>query len=51
VEVPRKLSSDQERLVKELLSTLQGEGAAEDEGFLAKMFGSDKGRKKGKKRK
>ncbi len=51
VEVPRKLTSDQERLVKELLGTFQGEGAAEDEGFLAKMFGSDKGKKKGKKRK
>jgi len=50
VEVPRKLTSDQERLVKELLAAFQGEGNAEDEGFLAKVFGSDKSKKKGKKR-
>jgi len=48
--VPRKLTSDQERLVKELLAAFQVEGNAEDEGFLAKVFGSDKSKKKGKKR-
>ncbi len=49
VEVPRKLSSEQEELVRELLETMLPEEGSEEEGFFAKVFGSEK--HKGKKKK
>lgn len=48
VAVPRKLSTEQEDLVRQLHATFQPEGE-EETGFLAKVFGSDKGKKKKKK--
>jgi molecular chaperone DnaJ len=50
VAVPRKLSQEQEQLVRQLLQVQAAEGQAPEpeEGFLAKMFGSDKGKKKKK---
>jgi len=49
VAVPSKLSSQEEALVRQLLNpeTASGE-APQEEGFLAKVFGSDKGKKKKK---
>jgi molecular chaperone DnaJ len=44
VEIPKKLSAEQEELVKGLLETMGGGG--EEAGFFAKVFGSDPGRKK-----
>ena len=48
VAVPHKLTGPQEALIRQLLQPA-GEGEApEEEGFLAKVFGSDKGKKKKK---
>ncbi len=49
VQVPTKLNGDQEELVRELLATMQPDGAEEDEGLLAKVFGGGKKDKKKKK--
>ncbi|WP_005033094.1 molecular chaperone DnaJ [Holophaga foetida] len=50
VAVPQKLTPQQEQLVKELLETMISNGQAPEqpEGFLAKVFGSEKNRKKKK---
>jgi molecular chaperone DnaJ len=49
VAVPTRLSSEQEDLVRELLQTMRQDGQApEHEGFLAKVFGSEKNKKKKK---
>jgi len=50
VAVPKKLSARETELVKELLDSQVAdiEGAEADEGFLAKVFGSDKNKKKKK---
>lgn len=48
VAVPKKLSAEQEELVRQLHTTFAPE-AEEETGFLAKVFGSDKGKKKKKK--
>jgi molecular chaperone DnaJ len=49
VAVPHKLSSQEEALVRQLLHPEPADGAApQEEGFLAKVFGSDKGKKKKK---
>jgi molecular chaperone DnaJ len=52
VEVPKKLTSEQSDLIRELQGSFgYGEDReGEEEGFLSKVFGSDKGGKKGKKR-
>jgi molecular chaperone DnaJ len=51
VAVPKKLSSEQEGLVRQLAESFsQNGGAVQEEGFLSKVFGgSDKGKKKKKK--
>jgi len=54
VAVPKSLSAEQRRLVDQLRRSLDGEtetgeGAGEEEGFLAKVFGSEKGGKKKRK--
>ena len=51
VEVPTKLSAGQEELVRQLLDGLVAEGRIPKapEGIFAKVFGSDKGKKKKKK--
>jgi molecular chaperone DnaJ len=48
VEVPQKLSAEQTALVRQLLDAEVANGNAEapSEGFLAKVFGADKGKKK-----
>jgi molecular chaperone DnaJ len=50
VAVPQKLAPEQTELVRQLLVAEQANGtvAAESEGFLAKVFGGDKGRKRKK---
>jgi len=49
VAVPTKLGAEQEELVRQLLATFRADGQApEEEGFLAKVFGSEKGKKKKK---
>ena len=49
VAVPTKLSEEQRSLVRSLMESLGPDGKApEDEGFLAKVFGSEKGKKKKK---
>lgn len=50
VAVPQKLTPNQEQLVKELLETMvsSGEAPEQPEGFLAKVFGSEKSKKKKK---
>jgi len=50
VAVPQKLSAEQTDLVRRLLEdeVTGGEGTEADEGFLAKVFGGDKGKKKKK---
>jgi molecular chaperone DnaJ len=49
VAVPTKLSEEQRSLVRSLMQSLGPDGQApEDEGFLAKVFGSEKGKKKKK---
>jgi len=51
VGIPKKLRPDQETLVRELLASFQEERpATEEEGFLAKMFGSEKNKKSKKRR-
>jgi molecular chaperone DnaJ len=51
VAVPTKLSSQEEALVRQLLEPGGAEGEGDEEGFLAKVFGSsDKGKKNKKKR-
>ncbi|BDU75965.1 molecular chaperone DnaJ [Mesoterricola sediminis] len=51
VAVPTRLSSQEEALVRQLLEgAAVSEEGGEEEGFLAKVFGSDKGKKKKKKR-
>ena len=50
VAVPKSLSAEQRQLVEQLRRSLDGETeAGEEEGFLAKVFGSEKGGKKKKK--
>ena len=50
VAVPKKLSPEQEQLVRQLAASFEGGGAAvTEEGFLAKVFGSDKSKKKKRK--
>ncbi len=47
VAVPKALSAEQRELVDQLRRSLDGEAAhGEDEGFLAKVFGAEKGGKK-----
>jgi len=48
--VPTRVSPGHKELIASLLETPEGDGPAveEDEGFLAKVFGSDKGKKKKK---
>jgi molecular chaperone DnaJ len=50
VAVPTKLSAEQTALVRQLLEVQVADGQApeQEEGFLAKVFGSDKGKKKKK---
>jgi molecular chaperone DnaJ len=50
VAVPTRLSGEQKGLIRQLLDAQVEEGQAPeaDEGFLAKVFGSDKGKKKKK---
>ena len=50
VAVPKKLDADQERLVRELLAAMQAEGSAPEAegGFISKILGSDKKKKKKK---
>ena len=49
VAVPTKLSGEQEELVKSLLQTMRQDGQApENEGFLDKVFGGEKNKKKKK---
>ena len=49
VAVPKSLSTEQRQLVEQLHRSLDGGAApAEEEGFLAKVFGSEKGKKKRK---
>jgi molecular chaperone DnaJ len=50
VAVPTRLSAEQKALIRQLLEAQVEEGQAPeaDEGFLAKVFGSDKGKKKKK---
>jgi molecular chaperone DnaJ len=49
VAVPTKLDAEQEELVRQLLAAFRADGQApEDEGFLAKVFGSEKNKKKKK---
>ena len=50
VAVPQKLSSEQEELVRQLLASFapNGQKHGTDEGFLAKVFGADKTKKKKK---
>jgi molecular chaperone DnaJ len=51
VAVPKSLNAEQRQLVEQLRHSLEGDSVeADEEGFLAKVFGSDKGGKK-KKRK
>jgi DnaJ-class molecular chaperone len=50
VAVPKSLTAEQRQLVEQLRHSLEGDpAAADEEGFLAKVFGSDKGRKKKRK--
>jgi DnaJ-class molecular chaperone len=51
VAIPRSLTAEQRQLVEQLRRSLDGEAAdaeGEEEGFLAKVFGSEKGKKKRK---
>ncbi len=49
VVVPAKLDGEQEDLVRQLLTAMRNDGQApEDQGFLAKVFGSEKSKKKKK---
>ncbi|MCL1893133.1 MAG: molecular chaperone DnaJ [Holophagaceae bacterium] len=51
VNVPKKLSDEQEICVKQLLETmLPSESSSENSGFFSKLLGSDKSNKKKKKR-
>lgn len=50
VEVPKKLTSDQEELVKQLLDTMKPAEDGEEGGFFAKVFGSSEKNKKKKKK-
>lgn len=51
VAVPTKLSGQEEAIIRQLLDgAVEAGEASEEEGFLAKVFGSDKGKKKKKKR-
>jgi hypothetical protein len=48
--VPKSLSAEQRQLVEQLRRSLDGEPVdGEEEGFLAKVFGSEKGGKKKRK--
>ncbi len=50
VAVPKSLTAEQRQLVDQLRRSLEGEAdAGEEEGFLAKVFGSEKGGKKKRK--
>lgn len=50
VAVPKSLTGEQRQLVEQLRRSLDGDpGGEDDEGFLAKVFGSDKGGKKKRK--
>jgi molecular chaperone DnaJ len=50
VAIPKSLTSEQRQLVEQLRRSLDGDTTdGEDEGFLAKVFGSEKGGKKKKK--
>jgi hypothetical protein len=50
VAVPKSLSAEQRQLVEQLRRSLDGEPVdGEEEGFLAKVFGSEKGGKKKRK--
>ena len=50
VAVPRSLTGEQRELLEQLRRSLEGEPAgAGEEGFLAKVFGAEKGRKKKRK--
>jgi molecular chaperone DnaJ len=50
VAVPKALNAEQRQLLEQLRRSLDGEPAGgEDEGFLAKVFGAEKGRKKKRK--
>jgi len=46
--VPTRVSPEHKELIAALLDTPGGEGAVEEEGFLSKVFGSDKAKKKKK---
>jgi molecular chaperone DnaJ len=50
--VPKKITQEQRTLLEQLQNSLQGDAPAEEtqeEGFLAKVFGGEKGKKKKKK--
>jgi len=50
VAVPKSLTAEQRQLVDQLRRSLEGENdSGEEEGFLAKVFGSEKGGKKKRK--
>jgi molecular chaperone DnaJ len=50
VAIPKSLSAEQRQLVEQLRRSLDGEAVdGQEEGFLSKVFGSEKGGKKKRK--